>query len=216
MNLIKDLVKRFYFLINFFPFNNSYKMRGAKIFNKGKVLIKCKFVCEGIGNKIIFKGIGIIRKSLFYIKGNNNVIIIDDGGSIVNAQFYIEDNDNKISIGKSTNLCSSIHLACIEGTSIIIGDDCLFSSEIIFRTGDSHSLLDLNGARINPSSDIIIGSHVWIGQRVTITKGVQIGSNSMIGTGAIVTKSFNEENVVIVGVPARIIKYNINWCEKRI
>ena len=57
---------------------------------------------------------------------------------------------------------------------------------------------------------------MWIGNQVTILKGVTIENNSVIGTGSIVTKSINESNVVITGVPAEIVKRDINWCRERV
>lgn len=35
--------------------------------------------------------------------------------------------------------------------------------------------------------------------------------NSIVGCGAIVTKCFNESNVVLGGIPAKIIKRNTTW-----
>ncbi len=72
------------------------------------------------------------------------------------------------------------------------------------------------GNRLNKSMDVKIGEHVWIGQRVYIGKGVQIGNNNIIGYGAIVTKSFNNSNNVIAGVPAKIVKGGVDWRTKRI
>jgi len=53
---------------------------------------------------------------------------------------------------------------------------------------------------------VIIGSDVWIGSNVVILPGVEIGNNVIIGAGAIVTKKFKENNIVIAGNPAKIIK----------
>lgn len=97
------------------------------------------------------------------------------------------------------------HLAGIEGTSIIIGTYCLFSSDIIFRTSDSHSILNKAGERINYSKSIEINDHVWFGNKTTINK------DSIVATGAIVTRQFNESNVILVGIPAAIIKKEVNW-----
>ena len=55
-----------------------------------------------------------------------------------------------------------------------------------------------------------------MGHKVTINKGVHIADNNMIGTGAIVTKSFNEQDTVIAGVPAKIVKQGVKWCAERI
>lgn len=135
---------------------------------------------------------------------------------IVDGIFQIEDSYGKILIGKNTKLCGLINLGCIEGKSIIIEDNCLLSSDIVMRTGDSHSILNQSGKRINPSKDILIEEHVWIGNRVTINKGCIIKKNSIVGSGAIVTKAFHEEGVIIAGIPATIIKRNINWDIDRI
>lgn len=52
--------------------------------------------------------------------------------------------------------------------------------------------------------DIKIGDYVWIGDNVFIREGVNIGNNVIVGANSVVTKSF-PDNVVIVGVPAKII-----------
>lgn len=86
----------------------------------------------------------------------------------------------------------------------------------MFRTGDSHSIVNLLGDRINASKDIVISNHVWIGHKVHINKGVKIKEDSIVATGAIVTSPIEEANVIIGGVPAKIIKRNINWDKNRI
>lgn len=51
-----------------------------------------------------------------------------------------------------------------------------------------------------------IGDNVYIGPGVKIFGPITIGNNVTIGAGAVVNKSF-PDNVVIAGVPAKIIKY---------
>lgn len=215
-SFLKKICCKFFWLFNRFPFNNKYRLRGTKIKNSGKSLFGCKFLCQGKGNVIIFHSGGIIRNTIFRIKGDNNIIEIGSGTSISHGDLHIEDEGNRICIGKNTSLMGKVHIACVEGKSVTIGDDCLLSSEIVFRTSDSHSLLDLEGNRINPAADIVLGNHIWIGYRALINKGVTIASNNMIGTGAIVTKSFEKSNTVIAGVPARVVKEDTDWCVERI
>ncbi len=212
---LKKIIRKYYRLFNYLPFNNKYRLRGNKIKNYGKSLYKCKFLCAGKGNTIILHDDGMIRNTTFCIKGNNNTIEIGKNSYIVNGDLYIEDDGNIISIGDQTRLCGKIHLACTESKRIKIGNDCLFSSEIVFRTGDSHSLLDMDGNRINPAADIVIDDHVWIGYRVLVNKGVHIASNNMVGTGSVVTKRFDDSNTVIAGVPAKVIKNGTDWCIER-
>lgn len=54
--------------------------------------------------------------------------------------------------------------------------------------------------------EVTIGNDVWIGMRSIIMPGVRIGNGVIIGAGAIVTKDIPDYGVV-VGVPARVIKY---------
>lgn len=56
------------------------------------------------------------------------------------------------------------------------------------------------------SKPIIIGDNVWIGTNVVILPGVEIGNYCVIGAGSIVTKSFKQNNLIIAGNPAKIIR----------
>ncbi len=53
--------------------------------------------------------------------------------------------------------------------------------------------------------DVIIGSNVWIGDRVIILPGVKIGNHAIVGAGAVVTKDV-PDYAVVGGNPARVIK----------
>ena len=214
-NKLKTLILKMYWLINIIPFNNSIKRKKTKLVNNGAVRIKCKIRSRGNNTIILHKG-AVLRHTTIKIQGSNNIIEIGECVKINCGDIHIEDNGNSVIIDEGTNICGRTHLACIEGRSIKIGKDCLFSSEIVIRSGDSHSILDMDGNRINPSEDIVIHDHVWIGHRALVNKGVVIPKNSVVGTGAIVTKPFEEENVVIAGVPAKIVKHNINWKHERV
>ena len=51
-----------------------------------------------------------------------------------------------------------------------------------------------------------IGNNVDIGYGSIIIGDINIANNIKIGAGSVVNKSFLEENVVIAGVPARVVK----------
>lgn len=155
-----------------------------------------------------------MTSSKIYINGSNNKVEINDGCLISGLEIWIEDDNNELIIGSNTIVNGNTHLACIEGKKICIGNDCLFSSNIVFRVGDSHSIL-YDGKRFNKSKDIRVGDHVWIGNSVTILKGVSIGNDSIIGTGSIVTKDVLP-NCIVAGNPAKVIKDNTSWDIKRI
>lgn len=202
-------------IYNALPFNNSIcGKRGNRVHAEG-IMQGCKIQFLGKNNTFEVRKGARLQNCTFHISGNNNHIVFEEGvfGKLVDA--CTEDDGNQIIAGKGTCFAGKIHLAATEGTGIVIGENCLFSSEIVFRTGDSHLVTDLEGNRINPSKDIVFGDHIWVGHRALINKGVHIGNDNIIGTGAIVTKSIPESNCVIAGVPAKVVKTGVNWNGER-
>ena len=111
---------------------------------------------------------------------------------------------------------ANTELAAIEGTAISFGEDCMLSANIAVRTGDSHSVLDMEGRRVNLSKSISIGNHIWIGNTVIFFKGTKIGHNSVVTCGAVVTGKDFPPHCIIGGNPAKVIKDGIDWREERI
>lgn len=92
----------------------------------------------------------------------------------------------------------------------------MFSWNIAIWNSDSHSIFDKNSKKLlNIGKKIKIEDHVWVGMNSVILKNTQISSNSIIAANAVVTKPFLEENVIIAGNPARIVKNGINWDRER-
>lgn len=149
------------------------------------------------------------------IYGEGHRLTIGDGVIFKTGSIWFEDKNCSISIDNNTTL-EGVALACAEtGTSIRIGYDCMFSSNIYVATTDSHSIINNEGTRINHAKSVIIGNHVWVGRHVTINKGVVIGENSIVAGNSVVTKDV-QNNTIVAGVPAHEIKDNINWLRERI
>lgn len=68
----------------------------------------------------------------------------------------------------------------------------------------NHDLLDFE--KHLSDEPIVIGDNCWIGANAIILPGVSLGNHVIVGAGAVVTKSFFEDDVVIAGNPARIVK----------
>ena len=94
---------------------------------------------------------------------------------------------------------------------IIINDNCMFSSDILFLNSDSHCIFDNENNLINSASGILIHDHVWISRGAKILKNAEIGANSVVGAYSIVAKKFKHKNIAIAGNPAKEIAANIHW-----
>ena len=164
--------------------------------------------------KILWGG-AFVRRTYIKNNGKNNCLILEEGCRIYDSQiqFFGENNTVKIEhdcVLKNVDIWISDG-GIIEGKKVRIGEKCLFSDTITFRTGDSHSILDSDGKRINKAKDITIGDHVWIGQQVIVLKGSTVGADSIVGTGALLTGKTYDSNSIIAGIPAKIVKQHVSW-----
>ena len=212
------LVRNLTHLYNFFQRNKFNKVTsGNKISIGSSILKKCCFHISGKGNEVVISDFNSLTNCRIMIRGNNNKIYIGNNNRLNETELWIEDDNNSINIGNKNAVVGSVQIAVIEGTSVEIGNDCLFSKDISLRTGDSHSILDSSsGKRINFSKSITIGNHVWFGYRAVILKGVEILDDSVIASSAVVTKTFGEKGIALGGNPARILSRNISWDTERL
>ena len=111
--------------------------------------------------------------------------------------------------------CMGAELRLWEYKNIFIGNDTMFSWNVMLFTSDGHSILNAKGELINVPDDIVISDHVWIGQGVKILKGSFVGKNSIVGTSSIVAKKYYDENVILSGNPAIILRTGVTWSRKR-
>ena len=146
--------------------------------------------------------------------GTRSVISLGNNCDIVGSlKIFASASDSIVSIGKQCSFSGvDIRLQSEPNLSVIIGDRCLFSSNITIRASDSHTVFDLNtNVPINVPTSIVLGNHIWCGFGVDILKNSVISSNCVVGARALVSGQFTKENCVIAGVPAKIIKTEINW-----
>ena len=64
------------------------------------------------------------------------------------------------------------------------------------------NIIGINKAKLN-ESEFKIGNNVNLGANATIIGPIELGSNIKIGSLSCVTKSFFEDNIVLVGCPAK-------------
>jgi maltose O-acetyltransferase len=85
-------------------------------------------------------------------------------------------------------------------SEVIIGPYSVFASSNHLKKNHSFRYGEVENKKIK------ISFGTWIGANSTITAGVSLGKSCLVGANSCVTKSFIEENVLIAGVPAKIIK----------
>ncbi len=186
-----------------------------KIKNDG-VFLNVKLDIIGNNNVIEVKERSVLSDMMIYMRGDNHHLRIEKGCRIKGGRIWFEDEWGYIKIGEKTTIYSALLAVTEPKSKILIGKDCLFADDIEIRTGDSHSILDIvRQKRINYAQDISIGTHVWVGAKSTILKGVTIQDNSIVSFGAIVTRDV-PPNTIVAGIPAKVVKENINWLRKRI
>ncbi len=174
------------------------------------------------GLDIIINGNNNTVKLEFPIKAENSRITIGNDNVYVEIRTTIRfvnshihccwGNRQYCKIGKDTTI-SGAFFHMDEESSVIIGEDCKISSPVEIWPTDGHSILDAETGEIlnKPTGPITISDHCWIGQGVRITKNARIGNNCIVGGGAVAVKDYKEDNVVIAGNPAKIIKRGITW-----
>ena len=105
-------------------------------------------------------------------------------------------------IGKNCHIYSNILTS--ESFLIEIGDNVTVSSEVIFVTHDN-SVIKIDPTKPNLFGRITVGNNCFLGQRSTLLYGVTLADNIIVAAGSVVTKSFDESNIIIGGNPARKI-----------
>ena len=111
------------------------------------------------------------------------------------------DFGKNITIGKGVFINSG---CCFQDQGgIVIGDGTFIGHNTVLATLDHD--IDPEKRHILHPAPIRIGSRVWIGANVVITKGVTIGDNSIIAAGAVVTHDI-PANVMAAGVPAKVLR----------
>lgn len=184
------------------------------IIDPGCNFVLSRIYIQGKNNKIVISKALMHQKLFINIKGDNKSVVIGESKkNIIDLKVVsIRGNGQQVSIGSDFS-CGGCEIQMNDGNeNLTIGNDCLFSWGIKLRTSDGHSVVDLEtGKAINLPKDVVIGDHVWVGEDVKFLKGSIIPKNCIIGSGSIVTKEFFDENVVIAGFPARVMKRGVTW-----
>jgi len=118
---------------------------------------------------------------------------------------------SRIVVGDDTTTTARCFIGASEGASVLIGEDCMFASDVQLRCDDAHPIFDVHsGERVNPAEDVVIGNHVWLAYGTRCMGGARVGDGSIIGLDSIVTGPI-PNNCVAVGRPARMTRRDVAW-----
>jgi len=128
---------------------------------------------------------------------------------------YDQVNLYKCKIGRNCKIDAFVYIE--EGVEI--GDECKIRPFVFIPTGVKIGNRVFVGPGVIFTNDkypkvkgewelreTIVEDDVSIGAGVVILPGVRIGRGALIGAGAVVTKDV-PPNAVVVGIPARVIRY---------
>ena len=118
-----------------------------------------------------------------------------------NKTYVVEQDARNSAMGAVINIGAEIGAGTMIDMGAILGGRAIVGKNSHVGAGAV-----LAGV-IEPASaePVRVGDNVMIGANAVVIEGVQIGSGSVVAAGAIVTQDV-PENVVVAGVPARVIK----------
>lgn len=160
----------------------------GNVVNLGTVIVRCSAVLGMTGLKLIVGQLPGLGPAVSRTADNCRVEI-GDRVVINGVTLYLQEDGSRVSVGDDSQLSWGVDIWCT----------------------DAHTITNLNGEPINFAESIEIGRHVWVGKDVKIGKNVRIADHSIVGWGSIVTKRFDEPNVIIAGTPARIVRQGVDW-----
>ena len=165
-------------------------------------MIKVGQVSVGIFDKKARTVLNIYGKLVF--KGTANI----GGASAISV-----GRNSELILGTNFKITAKSSIIATGGKSVLIGDDCLLSWDILIMSSDFHKIIDKStGAVVNDPEDIVIGNKVWVGCNTTILKGSVIPDHVVVGAGTIISnKKLDETNAIYAGIPAKKIGNNISW-----
>lgn len=121
------------------------------------------------------------------------------------------DNGKNIYIGD--HFTGNYNLTILDIREVYIGNHVMIGPDTLITTV-GHPLSPVARRKhLAMAKPIHIGDDVWIGGHVTILPGITIGNNVVVAAGSVVTKDI-PDNCVVGGVPARVIRFLTDDCDR--
>jgi acetyltransferase-like isoleucine patch superfamily enzyme len=117
----------------------------------------------------------------------------------------VRAHEGEVHIGAKTVLGQECTISAFQRVSI--GRECVVADRVMLIDFD-HGVVEVERPiRLQGiyKADVRVGHNVWIGYGACILRGVTVGNNAIVGTSAVVTRDV-EDNAVVAGVPARVLR----------
>ncbi len=108
--------------------------------------------------------------------------------------------ENDVKIGNNVTIKSGVQL----WDGIIVEDDVFIGANVSFL----NDKYPKSGNKNFELLQTVIKKGASVGSGVVILPGITIGANSIIGAGSVVTKSV-QDNTVVIGNPAKLIRKTV-------
>lgn len=128
-----------------------------------------------------------------------------NGGGFYRGEIELQtrSNEAKLVIGEYVKTNNNIFIAA--AGRVYIGSNTLIGRNVTIMDFEAHGFKIEDRKKIGLIGEIIIGGNSWIGNNAIILRDTILGDNTIVAAGAVVKGVF-ESNVILGGVPARIIK----------
>ncbi|MFZ4796718.1 MAG: acyltransferase [Bacteroidia bacterium] len=147
-----------------------------------------------------------------FLTGEGNILIKRNctfgylnGGFNFGGSINIDVRSEKSEVIINENVFFNNNVNISSCNFIEIGKNTLVGQNVNIMDYDAHGINPNMRNKIGKIGSIKIGNNVWIGTNVIILKNTVIGDNCIIAAGAVVS-GFYQENLIIGGVPSKIIK----------
>jgi acetyltransferase-like isoleucine patch superfamily enzyme len=156
------------------------------------------------------------------VYGTGNRIQIEETNPSWNTQLDVciglpesPANNCTLKIGRNFFSNGTMIRICENGTTVTIGDDCMFSADVQMWASDTHAVADMSGECINLGRFIRVGDRVWLGYGTTVLKNTAIADDCICGCRSLVSGLFPSSNCVIAGNPGKVCKTGVKWSRQR-